>query len=66
MKLLSGSVGIVTFFSKKATFGGSYPGYVNGGFWGAGTYCMGTGFTGINWLGIGGAPMGYDGIVATA
>lgn len=56
----------IAFFSKKATFGGSYLGYVKAGTCGARAYYGGVKFISMIWLGITGAPTGYVGIVVIA
>ena len=67
-KLLSASswAGAIVFCSKKAAFGGSYPGYVKVIFCGAGTYCSGIGFMGMNWLGTMGVAVRYVGVFMIA
>jgi len=46
--LFSISVDDVAFYSKKAAFGGSYPGYVKDDTCGVGSCCNGVGFIGMN------------------
>ena len=63
---MSASADITAFYSKKATFGGSYPRCVIAKFCRVGAYYNGIGFIGMNLLGITSALIGYVGIIVIA